>query len=138
MRVTVRIAVVDDTKSVRDMLVAILSLDGFEVVGQGASAEDAVRIALEQRPDVMVIDYLMPDGDGIEASAKIKEELPGQPIILYTAYLDETVRKAADSAGIVCVNKAEGIEALERAISDVHPQPNGRSARRPSHLVEEK
>lgn len=115
-----KVAVVDDTEHVREMLVSMLVLDGFEVVGQGASGEEAIAIASEGRPDVLVLDYSMPKMDGLTAARKVREAVPGQSIILYTAYLDEALREAAAQAGVaVCVGKVDGLETLERSIAEL-------------------
>lgn len=66
----VRVAVVDDTDHVREMLVSMLSLDGFEVVGEGSRGEDAIRLASELRPDVLILDYAMPGMDGLAATRR--------------------------------------------------------------------
>jgi DNA-binding NarL/FixJ family response regulator len=117
---TVRVAVVDDTEHVRGMLVSMLSLDGFEVVGEGSRGKDALDLARDLSPDVLVIDYSMPDMDGLTAARMVKESVPKQGIILYTAYLDDALRDQAREAGVaICVGKVEGLETLERSISEL-------------------
>lgn len=114
----IRVAVVDDTDHVREMLTSMLTFDGFEVVGEGSSGAEAVRIASEMLPDVLVIDYAMPQMDGLTAARHVREVVPRQAIILYTAYLDDALEQAARDAGVaLCVGKVEGIESLERNIS---------------------
>lgn len=124
----VRVAVVDDTEHVREMLVSMLELDGFQVVGQAASGSEAVSMVSEKRPDVLVLDYSMPEMDGLTAARMVREKVPGQSIILYTAYLDTALQEAAAQAGVaVCVGKVEGIETLERSISELCLQLGRRS-----------
>ncbi|MGH2704187.1 MAG: response regulator transcription factor [Actinomycetota bacterium] len=116
----IRVAVVDDTDHVRQMLVSMLELDGFDVVGEGASGSEAVDLASKERPDVMVLDYAMPEMDGLTAARKIRAAVPRQSIILYTAYLDERLRREAKDAGVaLCVGKVEGLATLERNISEI-------------------
>ena len=115
---TARILIVDDTDHVRDMLVNILEIQGFEVVGQASSAEEALEQADEHRPDVVVMDYKMPGTDGLEATRGLRERHPDLSVILYSAYLTEELRKAAEEAGVlVCVPKTSGVEALGREIA---------------------
>lgn len=116
----VRVAIVDDTEHVREMLASMLILDGFEVVGRGSSGPEALAIAVGSHPDVIVLDYQMPGMNGLEAARRIRDEVPRQAIILYTAYLDNALEQAAREAGVaLCVGKVEGIETLERNISSL-------------------
>ena len=111
---------VDDTDHVRNMLVDMLELDGFDVVGQAASGDEAVRICDECDPDVIVMDYKMPGMDGLSSARAIRAQRPSQAIILYTAYLDEGLEMQAREAGVaVCVGKVEGLNQLERHITEL-------------------
>ena len=115
-----RVLVVDDTDHVRNMFVDMLELDGFAVVGQAPSGEDAVRLADETNPDVIVMDYKMPGMDGLSAARAIRETRASQPIILYTAYLDPTIEALAKEAGVaLCIGKVEGLNQLERHITEL-------------------
>lgn len=119
-RPAVRVLVVDDTDHVRNMLVDMLELDGFDVVGQAASGGDAVTIAEEVFPDVIVMDYKMPGMDGLTAARAIRAKRSEQPIILYTAYLDPALEAEAREAGIaMCIGKVEGLSQLERHITEL-------------------
>lgn len=116
----ISVVVVDDTKHVRDMLVSLLTLDGFNIVGQGASGEQAVELAARHAPDVIVIDYAMAAMSGLDAAREILEADPQQNIILYTAYVDKELKQEASQVGVaLCVGKAEGLETLERSISEL-------------------
>ena len=116
----VRILVVDDTDHVRTMLVNMLELDGFEVVGEAATGEEAVDLASDKDPVVIVMDYKMPGMDGLTAARKIREVRPNQAIILYTAYLDSDLEAKAREAGVaVSVGKVEGLNQLERHITEL-------------------
>ncbi|MBV9410841.1 MAG: response regulator transcription factor [Acidimicrobiia bacterium] len=114
----IRVMVVDDTDHVRQMLASMLTLDGFEVVEEAASGNEAVRRIEGADPDVVVIDYRMPGMDGLETARTIKERRPGQLMVLYTAFIDADLQRQADEAGIaVCLGKVEGLASLEREIS---------------------
>jgi two-component system, response regulator PdtaR len=115
-----KILVVDDTDHVRTMLVDMLELDGFVVVGQAESGKRAVELASGSDPDVIVMDYRMPEMDGLAAAQSILAARPTQPIILYSAYLDEELESEAKRAGIaVCIGKVEGVNQLERQITEL-------------------
>ena len=115
-----RVMVVDDTDHVRNMLVDMLELDGFEVCGQAASGEEACSLVGEAEPDVIVMDYKMPGMDGLTAARTIRETRTSQAIILYTAYLDPTIEAQAKEAGVaLCIGKVEGLNQLERHITEL-------------------
>ena len=116
----VRVMVVDDTDHVRNMLVDMLELDGFEVVGQAASGEEAVARVEKADPNVIVMDYKMPGMDGLSAAREIRSTRSSQAIILYTAYLDPTIEAEAKEAGVaLCIGKVEGLNQLERHITEL-------------------
>jgi DNA-binding NarL/FixJ family response regulator len=118
--VSVRVLVVDDTEHVRSMLVDMLSLDGFDVVGQAGDGASAVTVADETDPDVIVMDLRMPGVDGIESTRRIRARRPSQAIVLYTAYLDDKIITEAHNAGArLCLGKIEGLLELERELSRI-------------------
>ena len=122
-----KVVVVDDTAHVRAMLAEMLAIDGFTVVGQAGSGAQAILVADEHDPDVVIMDYQMPGMDGLEAARRIRTRRSDQPIILYTAYLDSEIERRAREAGIaLCVGKVEGLPQLERHISDLTRQISGR------------
>ena len=109
-----KVFVVDDADQVREMLVQMLELSGFDVVGAAASGPEAVEKVPAADPDVVVTDYKMPDMDGITVARAIRAQRPDQAIILYTAYLDAALEREAKAAGVaMCVSKIEGLETLE-------------------------
>jgi DNA-binding NarL/FixJ family response regulator len=115
-----RVMVVDDTDHVRDMLVDMLDLDGFDVVASASSGTEAVKVAARKTPDVIVMDYRMPLMDGLDAAKEIKAARDDQLIIIYSAYLDTNLEKDAREAGVaLCLAKAQGLTQLERHITEM-------------------
>ena len=115
---SIRVMVVDDTDHVRHMLRSMLTLDGFEVVEEAAGGQQAVQRIGDADPDVVVIDYKMPEMDGLQTARAIRDRRPGQVMVLYTAFVDDDLQRQADEAGVaVCLGKVEGLASLEREIS---------------------
>lgn len=114
----VRVLIVDDTDHVREMLAHMLLLDGFEVAGKAASGAEAISLVPLATPDVIIMDFKMPEMDGITATEHIRALNADVPVILYTAYLDAELEERARSAGVsACIGKVQGLTSLEREIS---------------------
>ena len=83
----IRILVADDHPIVREGLVAILGTQpDFEVIGEAATGADAIRMALELRPDVVLLDLEMPEVDGVEALRQMHANCPDVQSIVLTAF----------------------------------------------------
>lgn len=96
----------------------MLSLDGFEIVAEAATGQEAVDSVATADPDVIVIDYKMPTMDGLAVARQVRETRPQQVVILYTAYVDAAIEREAADAGVsLCVDKIEGLASLEREIT---------------------
>jgi two-component system, NarL family, response regulator LiaR len=84
--VAIRVLIVDDHSVVRQGLRMFLSLDpDLEVAGEAADGAEAVRLARQLRPDVVLMDLLMPVMDGIAATAAIRRELPDTEVLALQA-----------------------------------------------------
>jgi len=97
-----RILVADDSAIVRKCLGRLLRDHlGWEICGEAADGEDAVCKALELTPDLVVLDFMMPGKNGIEAAREIGKLLPRIPILLCTVFLSPQLVDLARGAGIV-------------------------------------
>src|SRR5579884_3522493 len=114
----IRVMVVDDHEMVRSGLGAFLSLaPDIELVGEAASGEEAVRLCREQRPDVVLMDMVLPGIDGAEATRRIRAELPAIQVIALTSFLDaDLVRRALQAGALSYLLKNVGSTELLGAI----------------------
>jgi DNA-binding NarL/FixJ family response regulator len=98
--VTVRILLADDHDVVRCGLKELLEEQvGWHVCAEAASGREAVERAVQTRPQVAVIDFSMPDLNGLEATRRIREMVPDTEILMFTMHESEELIRAALSAG---------------------------------------
>jgi DNA-binding NarL/FixJ family response regulator len=96
----VRVVLADDQRLVRESLSTLLGLlEGVELVASAADGEEAVALADEHRPDVVLMDLRMPHLDGIAATRRIREHLPEVQVIALTTYADDESVLGALRAG---------------------------------------
>jgi NarL family two-component system response regulator LiaR len=118
----IRILIVDDHELVRQGFRALLAVKpGFEVVGEAADGREAVEMAQICRPDVILLDLVMPPMDGIEATRAIRSQDPGASILIITSFAeDEQVYQAIKAGALGYLLKDSSPEELMRAINDVY------------------
>ena len=96
----IRVLLVDDHAMVRRGMRDFLELhDDIEVAGEAVDGSDAIAQATELRPDVIVMDLMMPGVDGIEATSRIKTSVPDVEIIVITSFIEEARVVSAIEAG---------------------------------------
>jgi AmiR/NasT family two-component response regulator len=95
-----RVLVAEDESLIRMDIVETLRDNGFDVVGEAADGEAAVAMALELKPDLVVMDVKMPKMDGITAAEKLAREHIG-PVVLLTAFSQRELVERATEAGVL-------------------------------------
>jgi DNA-binding NarL/FixJ family response regulator len=116
------VLVVDDHAVVREGLRGFLDLqDGIEVVGEAADGDDALEAAAQLRPDVVLMDLVMPRLDGVTAMRGLRERLPHARVIVLTSFVDDDKLLPALRAGAAgyLLKNAEPQE-LARAVRAAH------------------
>jgi two-component system, NarL family, response regulator LiaR len=116
------VLVVDDHAVVREGLRAFLELqDGIEVAGEAADGDEAVEEATRLRPDVILMDLVMPQVDGVAAMRALRERLPDARVIVLTSFLDDDKLFPALRSGAAgyLLKNAEPKE-LARAVRAAH------------------
>ncbi|MBZ0316121.1 MAG: DNA-binding response regulator [Chloroflexi bacterium] len=115
---TIRVLIADDHAVVRQGLKMFLSLNSdFEIIGEATNGAEALRMAHQLNPDVVLMDLLMPEMDGITATAAIRRELPDTEVIALTSVLeDKSVTGAIRAGAIGYLLKDTESDELIRAI----------------------
>lgn len=126
----VKIMLVDDHDVVRTGIRTILERrEGFSIVGEAGTAAEAVAVAHQCQPDVIVMDIRLPDGNGVEATREIRGERPETRVIMLTSYADDEAIYGAIMAGASGYllkqtrgqNLAEAIERVAKGDSLLDP-----------------
>jgi two-component system response regulator NreC len=126
----IHILITDDHGVMRAGLRAMLEGDpAIEVVGEAATGEESIQLAIERQPDIVLMDIGMQDMDGIETTRRLRKLAPQIQVLILTVYEDESLLQAAIKAGAVgyIVKRAAGeelmaaIRAVARGDMYIHP-----------------
>ena len=96
---TIRVLLADDHRMLREGLRRSLTEEGFDIVGEADNGEQAVRMAAELLPDIILMDVSMPEMDGVEATRIIRATDPAPQVIMLTMHADKEVLADAIRAG---------------------------------------
>jgi CheY-like chemotaxis protein len=84
-----RVLIVDDEPDLRHALSLLVESHGFEIAGEAGSGREAIDLASQDPPDVIVLDYMMPEMDGAEAAERLRSIAPNAKIIAFSAILTD-------------------------------------------------
>jgi DNA-binding NarL/FixJ family response regulator len=96
-----RLLLVDDHKLLRQGLRRAVEDAGFDVVGEAGDGEEAVRLAIELRPELVLMDLTMPVMDGLEATRRLRQSVPEARVVILTMHDEEQTVERAIRAGAV-------------------------------------
>ncbi len=116
-----KIVIVDDDALIRDGLRMILETEqGFEVSGIAANGQEAVKMCMEIKPDIVLMDIRMPVMDGVQATKLIKEQLKDTKILLLTTFKDiEYIRSAVTNGAEGYILKTNSTRSIIESIKTI-------------------
>lgn len=113
----IRVVIADDHGVVREGLRALLEREGISVVGEARTGQEAIALARQLRPTVMLLDVRMPDGDGLQALAAIKKAQPQISVIMLTIYTNPGyLSRAVTNGAAGYLSKEVDPERIPRAV----------------------
>jgi NarL family two-component system response regulator LiaR len=117
-RARIRVMIVDDQPMVRSGLSAFLSVaDDLELVGEAENGNQALRICADARPDVVLMDLVMPGMDGVATTRAILDRFPDIRVIALTSFpQDQLVQEVLEAGALSYLLKNVGVDELARAI----------------------
>lgn len=113
--------------------VALEDTDDISVVGAAEGSDDGWQAALASRPDVVLMDYRLPDGDGVALAQRVKTALPGCKVVMLTGVPDDAVLRRAVEAG--CSGYVTKNESIADVIVAVRAAHRGETAISPERLA---
>ena len=140
---SIRLLVADDHEVVRTGLKSILEGTDIEVIAEAKGGDEAVRLTMEENPDIVIMDIRMPGGDGLTALGRIKLEKPATPVLMFSTYDNPTYvarSVALGASGYLlknagCQKVIESIRKVASASAVAAPAARTPVARSLSHLT---
>src|ERR1700739_2283772 len=120
-----RILLVDDSPTVRKLIRCFLEFrPDIEVCGEASDGLEGVAKGVELKPDLIVLDFYMPEVDGLRAAMMFHEVIPDTPIILFTVFKDEILDRLARTAGVASVlSKTDEVTMLADEVQRLTAHP---------------
>jgi DNA-binding NarL/FixJ family response regulator len=116
---TIKLLIADDHEAVRAGLKAILQGTNIKIIGEATSGDAAVRLALKHKPQVVLLDVRMSDGDGLMALGRIKLDRPEMPVLMFSGfdnptYIARAVALGANGYVLKSTTKDKLIDAIQK------------------------
>jgi DNA-binding NarL/FixJ family response regulator len=125
-----RLVLVEDHVLVRESIRAFLQEAAFDVVGEASTGSEAVQLANELQPDLVLLDIHLPEMNGIEAARRIRQQVPDTRLIALTAYNEKAYQRAFANAGahgfvLKTAAFSELLSEIQRVLADPNPADGG-------------
>jgi DNA-binding NarL/FixJ family response regulator len=95
----IRLLIADDHLVVRTGLKSLVASTDIEVIGEATTGGECIRLAVDLKPDVVLLDIRMPDGDGLNALSRLKLDMPALPVLVFSTYDNPTYVARAVALG---------------------------------------
>jgi DNA-binding NarL/FixJ family response regulator len=114
-----RVLIVDDNIYVRDLIHTFLKhAPEIEICGEAINGVEAIEVAKQLKPEVVLLDLAMPNMNGVQTAAILKKTIPGVTIIMFTMYSENIPKSAISSMGVdLVLSKTDGIAHLVESIN---------------------
>jgi CheY-like chemotaxis protein len=112
-----RVVVVDDVAEIRKVLGLLLAASGHQVVAEAADGRMGVSVVLRHAPDLVIMDWQMPEMDGVQATRRICAQSPGMRIIAFSSAGDPGIRAAFLEAGAIAYHDKADVDGLEASVA---------------------
>ena len=116
---SLRVVVIDDIADIRRLIALLLTDAGHQVVAQASNGRSGVDVALSHAPDLVIMDWHMPEMDGVEATRRIREQSPGMAVIAFSSASDPSIRTAFMDAGAVAYHDKGDVAGLVASIARI-------------------
>ena len=125
-RKPLQVLIADDNQSVRTALQgALADVLEIEVCAVAADGLETVKMALAHKPDLLIVDVVMPGMNGLEVISVLRKRLPSAKFIVFTMYADQFGGTLTKSAGVdIVVAKSEGLAGLKKKIASIIAEIN--------------
>src|ERR1700719_3174486 len=112
------VLIVDDSQNVRKVMRRFFeTLTDWKVEGEAGDGAEAIQKAIELKPDLILLDFSMPNMNGVEAASVLKKMIPGVHIIVFTMFDDALGSRLSSAVGVdLVVPKAEGLTSLLKSV----------------------
>jgi two-component system, chemotaxis family, chemotaxis protein CheY len=121
----VKVVVVDDTFIDKRIMTQILRSAGFNVVGEASDGEEGVEMITREKPNMVILDYVMPKMNGLSALKEIKKRFPKMPVIMQTSESDKDIaikliKEGADDYIVKPLDRAIVLQKFKKIVEELN------------------